>query len=524
MFGGLVGVSAGSVRGEVVSVPVVIVGAGPVGVLASIQLARYGVESLVLERWEAPYPRPRAVHLDDEVARILTRAGVGPGFRAISRPALGLRLVERDLRLLAEFRRSDTAGVHGHPQASMFDQPDLERLLRAELARHSAATLRGGCAVTSIRPGPGHVDVHYTEQASGAGQSVRAAWVLGCDGANSLVREQIGAAMTDLGFEQRWLVVDAETSADLHQWEGVQQVCDPHRPATFLRIGATRYRWEFRLRPGEQAADFASAGDLEPLLRPWTAPARPPDLTVLRCAEYTFRAQVADRWRSGRVFLLGDAAHLTPPFTGQGLGAGLRDAANLTWKLAGVWQGGLPEATLDSYQSEREPHARAMIRLAVLVGRLMSGGGRAGALLRRWIAPRLHLLPGLRARILDSATPPLHRSALAERPGWPGWHRRIAGRLGPNAAGEDGVRPDDRAAGFTVVTRVPVTGRLRAEVEERGGALVIAAPGSAPYRWLRRGRASVAVLRPDGTLFTAGRDPAAVCSRLPGFPVLLGAH
>ena len=169
--------------------------------------------------------------------------------------------------------------------------------------------------------------------------------MLGCDGANSVVRAAIGACMEDLNFEQRWLVVDVATDAELDQWEGVHQVCDPHRAATYMRIGETRYRWEFRLLPGRDRRRLQHHGG-----------ARPADRAVggrrcartswscVRVAEYTFRAQIADRWRRGNIFLLGDAAHLTPPFIGQGMGAGLRDAMNLAWKLAGVVNGWLPES------------------------------------------------------------------------------------------------------------------------------------------------------------------------------------
>jgi len=142
----------------------------------------------------------------------------------------------------------------------------------------------------------------------------------------------------------------------------------------------------------------------------------------VRVAEYTFRAQLADHWRDRNVFLLGDAAHLTPPFIGQGMGAGLRDADNLSWKLARVIDGGLPAFVLETYQAERRPHTRHLIRLAVTVGTLMTRGGRAGDVLRRLIAPRLHLVPGARDKLLDSATPRLPRGALVvrRRPGdWP---------------------------------------------------------------------------------------------------------
>ncbi|GAA1293342.1 bifunctional 3-(3-hydroxy-phenyl)propionate/3-hydroxycinnamic acid hydroxylase [Saccharothrix xinjiangensis] len=494
--------------------PVVVVGAGPTGLAAATLLARHGVECLVLERRTEVHPLPRAVHLDDEVRRVLVRLGAGDGFAGISRPARGLRLLDRDLRVLAEFRRGAEPGRHGHPEANMFDQPELERVLRANLARHRGVRVRGGVEVTALAQDGDEAEVAFTDLATGEPGVVRARYVLGCDGANSLVRSHTGVGVRDLGFTQRWLVVDVATRAELDQWEGVHQVCDGHRAATYMRIGGDRYRWEFRLRPGEGAEQHRDVAALHPLIAPWTGAVPVEELELVRVAEYEFRARVAERWRDRRVFLLGDAAHLMPPFTGQGLGAGLRDAANLCWKLAGVLGGALPGVALDTYEVERAPHARAMIGLAKLVGIAMTGGGRAGDLVRGAVVPRLGSLPGLRNRALDSETPPLRRSDLVVRSRLRGG---LAGRLCPNAVLGDGRRFDDLVADrFAVVTSVDVTPARRAAVERRGAVLVATRPGEDLHAWLRGGRATAAVVRPDGAVLRAGRDLAALCADLPG--------
>ncbi len=304
-------------------VPVVIVGAGPTGVTAATLLAQYGVDCLVLDRWPGVYPQPRAVHLDDEIYRIIARLGLADEFAGISRPTLGLRLVDSRLGTLAEFNRDPGHNVHGFPPANMFDQPELETLLRTNLERHPHAELRGNSEVTDVVTGGTGIRVTFTDRSDGGLHRVDADYVLGCDGANSLVRAGIGATMRDLNFQQRWLVVDVATDADLGQWDGVHQLCDPIRAGTYTRIGPARYRWEFQLLDGETADDFGTLDRLQPLIRPWTSTVPLGELTVVRVAEYTFRAQIADRWRRGNVFILGDAAHLTPPVHRPGHGGGV---------------------------------------------------------------------------------------------------------------------------------------------------------------------------------------------------------
>ena len=496
------------------SVPVVIVGAGPTGMTAATLLARYGVACLVLDRWDGVYPQPRAVHLDDEINRAIARLGLSDEFAAISRPALGLRLLDQDLRVLAQFRRDPTEGVHGFPQANMFDQPELEALLRANLKYHPHAELRGNAEVTDIADCDGVVRVTYTDRVSGDVHSVDASYLLGCDGANSVVRASIGVAMEDLRFQQRWLVVDVNTDIELDQWDGVHQVCNPERAATYMRVGPTRYRWEFRLLPGESADDYHTLAALRGLIAPWINDLPDDQVDLVRVAEYTFRAQIAHRWRHRNVFLLGDAAHLTPPFIGQGMGAGLRDAMNLAWKVAGVLDGDLPASVLDTYEQERKPHVRLMIGLALGMGWAMTAGGRLGNVIRRAVAPRLHLIPGIRSRIVGSRTPPLRRSALVLKSRRP---RQLAGTLCPNPVLKcerlDSVLGD----GFGLITSECLTAQQRKWVRQRGAVDVIVEPASELGRWLRRGRATAAIVRPDRTVMSAGRDAAQICGAMPAF-------
>ncbi len=494
-------------------VPVLIVGAGPTGITAATLLAQYGLECLVLDRWPGVYPQPRAVHLDDEIYRVVARLGIADEFAAISRPTLGLRLLDNRSRrfgVLAEFHRDPSRSPNGFPQANMFDQPELEALLRANLKRYPNARIRGDAEVTGLTDNGTCIRVSFTDRSDGRVHQIDAGYVLGCDGANSIVRAQIGSAIRDLNFQQRWLVVDVASTADLRQWDGVHQVCDPVRAATYMRIGPARYRWEFQLLAGETPDDFGTLDALRPLIAPWTADVANTEMTLLRVTGYTFRAQIADRWRRGNIFLLGDAAHLTPPFIGQGMGAGVRDAANLAWKIAGVHDGTFTSDVLDTYEQERKPHTRHMIRLALNVGWAMTGGGRVGDLARRAVLPRLRLIPGLRDKVIDSTTPALGASALIRKSRR---RRRLAGSLCPNPLLPNGQRLDDVVGtGFALITtRRPATAD-EASLRRCRVVVVDAQPGSVLETWLHRGGARAALVRPDGTVMHAGRDVAALCA------------
>ena len=401
--------------------PVIVVGAGPAGCTAALLLADSGIPVTLLERWPQPHPLPRAVHLDNEVARILDRIGVAEGFLARSRPGSGLRLLDAEHRVMAEFHREHQPSQHGFPQANMFHQPDLEELMLARVEAHPLIDLRRGAEVIGLddddAPGPltaAPVRVHT--RIAGDPQTFTGRVVLGCDGANSTIRELTGITMEDLGFTERWLVVDIKAEDGLNTWDGVEQICDPARAATFMQVTGDRYRWEFRLFDGEDEAGLITPAALGALLRPWTGRGDLGGLEIIRSASYTFRARLASRFQTGRVFLLGDAAHLTPPFIGQGLAAGLRDADNLAWKLAHVLTGRAGAGLLASYETERRPHARALIKKAVRVGWAMTGGQDRAAAVRR-----IALAAAVRSdRICEfmgsTATPRLKAGALQRSP------------------------------------------------------------------------------------------------------------
>lgn len=481
------------------SAPVIVAGAGPVGIVAATLLAQHGLACTVIDRHRAPYPLPRAVHLDGGAMRVLQQLGVADAFAAISRPAAGLRLLDARLRPFAVVERA-AVGADGHPESTLFDQPALEELLRANLDRYPQVTMWGGVEVTDV--GPGGVTV--TDLETGGRRQLAAAAVLGCDGALSTVRTAIGAQLRELGPPQRWFVVDMCSPRPLPTWGGIDQVCDPRRAATFLHVTGDRYRFEFRMLPGETPEDLARPERLARLTAPWLRELPDDGRTVLRSAAYTFRAATADSWRRGRTLLLGDAAHLTPPFVGQGLGLGLGDAHNLAWRLASVLRGDADEDLLDGYERERSAHARSVIRTALRVGRAMTGGNGAVAALRRPAAAAALRLPVVRARAA---------AALAVRYG----SRRgtgLAGTVCPQPWVDHGGncrRLDDvLGPGFTLLHRAPVDPTLLTHARRLGAQEIqIGGPGITDdgtlERWLRHGRTAGVLLRPDRIVMASDR-------------------
>ncbi|HZE17385.1 MAG TPA: bifunctional 3-(3-hydroxy-phenyl)propionate/3-hydroxycinnamic acid hydroxylase, partial [Mycobacterium sp.] len=456
--------------------------------------------------------------------RILTRVGVGDDFAAHRRAGLGLRLLDTDMRVLAELKRSSQPSANGYPQMNMFDQPELEAMMRANLKRYPNAAFRGNVEVTSVTQNrPGRVRVSFLDRVRGGEQSVEASYVFGCDGANSATRAAIGAHMYGLSFQQTWVVIDVDTDAELDQWEGCHQLCSTERAGTYMRVGQTRYRWEFRLLEGETSAEYQKIADIEPLIKPWLGDTPAEELRLVRVTAYTFRAKVASSWRDRNVFILGDAAHLTPPFVGQGMAAGLRDALNLSWKVAGVLGKSLPESVLETYEQERKPHAAAMILMAVSVGAAMTGGGRTGDLIRKVVFPRLETLrlPGTRTSAADGVAPGLRKSALVIKARTPG---QLAGSLCPNPVLRDGLRFDQVIGNrFALVTSAPLSAAQQNEVSGRGAVVVSVAPESELGRWLKQGRATAAIIRPDAAVMQAGRNIQAICDAMPAFDGVKGA-
>jgi 2-polyprenyl-6-methoxyphenol hydroxylase-like FAD-dependent oxidoreductase len=460
---------------------VLVIGYGPVGQMLAILLAQYGHRVGVAERWAEAYPRPRAVHYDDEIARVFAAAGAGSQIAAVSEPAGEYDWRNAEGATLLHFDWGG-AGRSGWPAANMFSQPQLESVLAARAESLPGIEVRRGCEAVALAAHGSHVEA--TVVAGDGEHTISARYVVGCDGANSFVRRHLGIASTDLGFFYDWLILDV-IPHEPREWKPVNlQICDPRRPTTVVSGGPGRRRWEFMRLPGETVEELNNEETAWRLLAPWDLT---PDSAVLdRHTVYTFQARWADRWRDGRILIAGDAAHLMPPFAGQGMCSGIRDAANLAWKLDLVLSGRSGDAVLDSYTSERSAHVQNAIGMSVELGNVICLTDPAGVAARDEVMAAAGGRPDL---VLPAVPPPvLGPGVLATGPG--GAPVGLAGQLSPQArvapvGGAAGRFDDVVGTGFVVASAVdlsPVmTGGLRSGLDRLGAHIVqFAEPGTEP--------------------------------------------
>ena len=344
---------------------VAIIGYGPVGATLANLLEREGRRVLVLEQFPQSYPLPRATHIDGEAMRVLQSAGIGEDLEPLLGVYARMRFEDAQGRMLIDWPRPITPGIHGWRDSNRFHQPDLEHALQARIARSSLVTVRRGLRLTGLDQNELGVTLVARDE-TGEPWSAQARYVVGCDGANSTVRALIGAELTVLAPSQQWLVADFILNPGAPELpEGTVQYCDPARPFTYIEGAGRRRRWEVMLLPGDDPATFARPDQVYPLLQRWVSPEH---VVLERAVVYVFRSAIASRWRNGRVMIAGDAAHQTPPFLGQGLCAGLRDVINLAWKIDLALTGTADPDLLDSYQQELAPHVTQYIAEANRIG------------------------------------------------------------------------------------------------------------------------------------------------------------
>ncbi len=347
-------------------VDVAIIGFGPAGATLANLLGQTGLSVVVLEKEAAIYPLPRAIHFDGEVMRIFQSIGLRREVEDISRAGLkGMHFVNAEGETLLIRGGTTALGPHGCASNYYFHQPELERVLREGVNRFENVRVCLQHSVIDIQEHPEHASLQVKDCNNNT-HEINARYVVGCDGARSLVRKILGSPMQDLGLHQAWLVFDALLKDNAPPLpDHTVQHCEPARPMTYCNVTGNRRRWEIMMLPDDDPAEIVKPENLWPLVNRWV---QPENAEIERATIYTFHSVIAKGWRTGRLMITGDAAHQTPPFLGQGMCAALRDASNLAWKLQAVLTGIASDDLLDTYESERAPHVQAFIELAVRLG------------------------------------------------------------------------------------------------------------------------------------------------------------
>ena len=545
----------GAATGDVFDV--VIVGLGPTGLTLAHALGRRGRNVLVLEREPEFYGNARAVHTDDECMRIFQSLDLADELESRMLTDTCVQWVLHDGRVLMHML--ETARPHGWARSNFFYQPYLESTLAERLDRYPNVTVLRGREVVRFEQDDDGVTVHHVasqgtrysrtgptdaeQVATVAEEGVRARFMVACDGGRSQARTQLGIRMTGRSFPNPWLVVDIvekQRGSGLRHLPYFDFICDPACPTVSCVQPGGHHRFEFMLMPGQTREQMEHPDTVRHYLSKYIDVDK---FVVLRKLVYTFNALMAERWRDGRVLLAGDAAHMTPQFIGQGMNAGVRDAYNLAWKLDAVLRGQAGEALLDSYETERKPHAAAMTREGIRMKDFVSMVHPLGTMLRNGLTRVLTRLPGIGPFICRGDFIPKPRYRRRSYVGLPRRGFRSAeGRLMPQPLlrGPDGRRQcfDDLAGGGFVLAGAggdpregldadslalwqmlgarfiavyPFGGRPAGDAAAHavpGGLIEAEDPDGSFHRWLRAsggGRGSVVVLRPDRFVFALVR-------------------
>ena len=348
---------------------VVVVGLGPAGTLFSLLLNDSSIRILGIDKDREIYNLPRAVNIDDEGLRIMQRLNLEHIYLDNSTVISGAYFVDDKLQKLSGMDiPKDFLTGNGWPPGAMFHQPYTDELLREELLK-TDCTIHLETELTEIIDKNDYYIVKTKNLSTLKENSVSTKYIIGADGASSKVRSILGIAQEDLDYDKNWLVVDVKLNQDNNLPGYAAQICDPKRISTYIPAHLPYRRWEFILLEGETKEEMLKKDKIQELISPWI---ESDGYQIIRAAVYRFHSLLTDKFRHGNCFLIGDAAHQNPPFMGQGMMSGYRDALNLSWKLTAVIQKLLSENILETYEKERKPHSRFVVEGSAAIGKLMS--------------------------------------------------------------------------------------------------------------------------------------------------------
>ena len=352
---------------------VVIVGFGPTGGTLANLLALQGFSILIIEKEKSFYPLPRAVHFDDEIMRVFQTIGITDKFLKHTIINKGTKFVNSKNQVVLDWPRPRSITENGWYPSYRFHQPDLERKLRRRLKDFKKVSVMQSTKVNSLKEEKSSVKIFIENINNNKISEIRAKYIIGCDGARSTIRKQIKAKFQNLGFTQKWAVVDLILKKNKKELpDRTIQYSNSKRPATYCRNVGKRRRWEFAINNNESEKKVLSNSYIWNFLKPWL---KPSEASLERKTIYTFQSAISKKWKKGRVFLAGDAAHLMPPFMGQGMCAGVRDASNLAWKIAYCLKNNHSEKLLNTYQSERYSNVIEYIKTTVKMGEFVNAVG-----------------------------------------------------------------------------------------------------------------------------------------------------
>ncbi|MBK1780638.1 bifunctional 3-(3-hydroxy-phenyl)propionate/3-hydroxycinnamic acid hydroxylase [Advenella sp. WQ 585] len=474
---------------------VAIVGYGPVGATLAGLLGQEGLKVLVLDREADIYPLPRAIHFDGEVMRIFQSLGLKDKVLEISRPGIhGMHFVNAEGETLLVRAGSNESGPNGCANNYYFHQPQLEVLLREKAASHENVTLRLSTELIGIQEQSDCVELTAQNHNTHASSHYRVKYVVGCDGARSFVRNTMNSPMENLGLRQQWLVFDVLLKQNVELPPYTIQHCDPARPMTYCNVVDNRRRWEIMVMPDDNLEELVKPENIWKMLERWI---NPEQADLERAVIYTFNSLIAQGWRKGRLMLAGDAAHQTPPFLGQGLCAGIRDAANLYWKLTSIIKGNASDTLLDTYESERSAHVHEVIGLAVYLGSIIQTTDPDKAAER----DRKLREDGCREFFMPV-------SQLGE--GLWDSQRKAGGQLFFQPRNREGIALDDLVGNRFAIVHTDKAGfnKLEDALAERANIVPVELDNQEVGNWLAEKEAEFVVLRPDRYVLGTGKNKA----------------